>query len=79
MTSAEGRVGLQRHWAALGAAEHLFQGLVAGWQYVSIWRARQSTIAILQGLDDRTLKDIGIRRSEIESLVRDDKAERLLR
>jgi uncharacterized protein YjiS (DUF1127 family) len=32
-------------------------------------RSRWQTVRILQELDDRTLKDIGIERGEIESLV----------
>ena len=79
MISAEARTGLQRQWAGLSAAKRLIQGLAASWQYASIRRARNSTVAILQALDDRALRDIGIERSEIERLVRDDKAERLLR
>lgn len=79
MISAEVRTGLQRQWPGLSAAKRLIQGLAASWEYASIKRARNSTVAILQGLDDRTLRDIGIRREEIETLVRDDKAERLLR
>ena len=33
------------------------------------WQARRATSAILHGLDDRTLRDIGIHRAEIGSLV----------
>jgi uncharacterized protein YjiS (DUF1127 family) len=32
-------------------------------------RAERATAAILQSLDDRTLKDIGLDRSEIDSVV----------
>ena len=32
-------------------------------------RAERATVAILQSLNDRTLKDIGLDRSEIESVV----------
>jgi uncharacterized protein YjiS (DUF1127 family) len=32
-------------------------------------RAERATVAVLQTLDDRTLEDIGLDRSEIESLV----------
>ena len=33
------------------------------------WRNRRSAIAQLHGLEDRDLRDIGISRSEIESVV----------
>jgi uncharacterized protein YjiS (DUF1127 family) len=32
-------------------------------------RAERATVAVLHALDDRTLKDIGLDRSEIESMV----------
>jgi uncharacterized protein YjiS (DUF1127 family) len=79
MTSAEASTRLQPQWIGLGAAKRLIQGLAQSWEFASIRRARNSTIAVLRALDDRTLKDIGIKRSEIEDLVNDDKAERLLR
>ena len=36
------------------------------WQAYWDWRARQATIEILRALDTRTLRDIGLSRSEIE-------------
>ena len=41
------------------------------WQAYWDWRARQATVEILRALDNRTLHDIGLSRSEIESVVRD--------
>ena len=35
------------------------------------WIRRRAAVARLQALDDRTLKDIGINRCEIEAIVRD--------
>lgn len=43
------------------------------------WRRRRATIAMLHGLDSRTLKDIGLARSEIESAVNTHGAGRRLR
>jgi uncharacterized protein YjiS (DUF1127 family) len=42
-------------------------------------KARRTTVSLLQGLDDRTLQDIGVERSEIESLVYSKSGERLRR
>jgi uncharacterized protein YjiS (DUF1127 family) len=39
------------------------------WRVYWEWRARRATILLLRALDDRTLHDIGIAPSEIESLV----------
>jgi len=42
-------------------------------------RAQRATVRILQSLDARTLKDIGISRTEIDSLVYGDRYDRLRR
>ncbi len=45
--------------------------VVAKSAWCAYWdrRARQATVALLQSLDAPTLRDIGINRSEIESVV----------
>ena len=45
----------------------------------SYWahRAQRASSHILHSLDDRTLADIGIERSEIESVIRDTSRQRL--
>jgi uncharacterized protein YjiS (DUF1127 family) len=79
MISSEGLIALRRQWAGASPIERLAPGLTKLWRQYSVRQARKATMAILQSLDDRTLKDIGIHRSEIENVVRDDRAERLLR
>jgi uncharacterized protein YjiS (DUF1127 family) len=59
--------------------DRLGSGILGWWRRYSIRRARRATIDILHRLDDRALEDIGLRRSEIERIVYDDKVERLLR
>jgi uncharacterized protein YjiS (DUF1127 family) len=46
------------------------------WSAYWAWRAERATVAILHGLDDWALKDIGIDRSEIESVVYGARQER---
>ena len=46
------------------------------WHTYWDWRARQATVEILRALDNRTLHDIGLSRSEIELVVRDARRER---
>jgi uncharacterized protein YjiS (DUF1127 family) len=43
--------------------------LKAGWQAFLLRRRLKATVFTLQALDDRTLSDIGLGRSEIESVV----------
>jgi len=46
------------------------------WRAYWSWRAKQATVHILQSLDRRTLHDIGINPSEIESYVHGRRGER---
>lgn len=43
--------------------------LSAAWERFWIWKAARATVYILHSLDDRTLKDLGMDRTEIESVV----------
>ncbi len=46
----------------------------AGWNAYAAWRERRAAIKELAALDDRTLRDLGLTRSEIEYVVRQDSA-----
>jgi uncharacterized protein YjiS (DUF1127 family) len=59
--------------------EKIVSGLRRTWQDFRDWRARRATVAALQGLDDHTLHDLGLSRSEVESVVYDDAGEHLRR
>jgi uncharacterized protein YjiS (DUF1127 family) len=47
------------------------------WRAYALWRERTAAVRELHKLDDRTLKDIGVNRSEIEWQVRGQDATRL--
>lgn len=49
------------------------------WQAYWLRKAQRTTVVMLQGLDDQTLRDIGLGRSEIESVVYERSHERRLR
>jgi uncharacterized protein YjiS (DUF1127 family) len=48
-----------------------------GWRACARWRERRAALRELNALDDRTLRDIGISRSEIDWVVRSTEAARL--
>jgi uncharacterized protein YjiS (DUF1127 family) len=63
-SAASGVLGLLRalgHRAAAVAS--------AGWNAYAAWRERRAAINELAALDDRTLRDLGLTRSEIEYVV----------
>jgi uncharacterized protein YjiS (DUF1127 family) len=58
---------------------HIAARLRAGWQRFLQRRRQEATVHMLEGLDDRTLSDIGLKRSEIESAVNAKAAVRVQR
>jgi uncharacterized protein YjiS (DUF1127 family) len=51
-------------------SNRLMTNLTIGWQRYQIYRRQKATVAKLLDLDERTLNDIGLKRSEIEQVVR---------
>ena len=68
---------------ALSAQSETTQGSIHGiWTWWGAYwtrRAKRATVFLLQGLDDRVLHDIGVDRSEIESVVYATSGDRLVR
>jgi uncharacterized protein YjiS (DUF1127 family) len=64
-------------FATYGRSHGPGQLLKGWWQAYRARRSKQATVLALQGLDDRILSDIGIDRSEIESVVYGRSGERL--
>ena len=65
-----------RHHHA-GSLTHRLSGrLHDAWAAFLAYRAERETVRMLRSLDNRTLKDIGLHRSEIESLAHNPASER---
>ena len=63
--------------AAGAAAETVVTTARTWWRAYALWRERSRTVRELRALDDRTLRDIGVNRSEIEWVVYGGDATRL--
>jgi uncharacterized protein YjiS (DUF1127 family) len=57
------------HPAHFGLTHAVAQFFVSRWRKYGRQRRLKATIRLLQRLDDRSLKDIGLSRSEIEPVV----------
>lgn len=72
--------GTQALWRGLhseGAARGPGHALRRWWDAYWTRRAQRASVHLLGSLDDRTLQDIGVNRSEIESIVYAKSCERL--
>jgi uncharacterized protein YjiS (DUF1127 family) len=58
-------------------AKMLGQQLATAWSQYMTWRARRATKLLLKSLDDRTLADIGVVRTGIDTVVRDLEQQRV--
>jgi uncharacterized protein YjiS (DUF1127 family) len=64
--------------SARGAAKPLAAAFRAAFEAFRAYRARRLAMHSLYGLDDHILRDIGLTRSEIGSVVYGDREERML-
>ena len=67
------------HEVAHAASQGLAESIKGLWRAYWERRARKASIMLLSSLDNRTLDDIGLDRSEIQSFVYDSSKERLRR
>jgi len=65
------------HSMALSTGLRLVHILRDLWRAYWAHRARRASIVLLSSLDDRTLADIGLARSEIESVVHEKSRQRV--
>jgi uncharacterized protein YjiS (DUF1127 family) len=56
----------QQRKALNSVARHV----MAVWSRLAAWKMRRATLTIVSSLDDRTLKDIGLQRSDIDVVLR---------
>ena len=61
------------------SAHGLASTVKSWWEAYWMMRAQRTTVLMLRALDDRSLHDIGVDRSEIESVVYGKPGERTLR
>ena len=78
MTNGTGTLCASSHGSELRhPTRDLKQVVKDAWQQYWARRAQRTSTFILRSLDDRTLADIGIARSEIESVIHDTSGQRL--
>jgi len=65
------------HSMAPSTGLRLVRSLRHLWRTYWAYRARRASIVLLSSLDDRTLADIGLARSEVEAVVREKSRQRL--
>ena len=58
-----------RHAKVVGLTATALASLIALWEAYMAWRLRTAAKIALHELDDRTLRDIGLHRSEIDAAI----------